>query len=401
MEWIAFSVFVMSLLLGGGLLWRWSLVTAAPDEWLLRIRGGKLIESGVGVSMLRRPGDVLALFSSTLQRVGFLVETMSADRVLIRVEGFILWSVDGEGEGPFRAFRSLGLANLLSPPADLKHPKHLLTGPQHRAFQQIVIAAAQRVAGHKALNAMMGDRDGFAEDFKARLIEVLRPMGVSLAQTEVLNLRPASDALLADLSAETSETIREEASVLRREMAEREAQRTREQATREKKLEAEARRDRESYEAQTQLELEQQRALLIERQRAVKLEQLENEAVLKEREKAKAHEQALRDEARALEILEARLTREGRDASFKRELSKLAAEFERDAGLARLEVEQSKSAEVRSYELTKHAAEKVAASLKITDGRWVQVGSESPISGVGALITGLRAMLEEGKAEKG
>jgi hypothetical protein len=112
-----------------------------------------------------------------------------------------------------------------------------------------------------------------------------------------LNLRPASDALLADLSAETSETIREEASVLRREMAEREAQRTREQATREKKLEAEARRDRESYEAQTQLELEQQRALLIERQRAVKLEQLENEAVLKEREKAKAHEQALRDEA--------------------------------------------------------------------------------------------------------
>lgn len=251
------------------------------------------------------------------------------------------------------------------------------------------------------MNAMMSDRDGFAEDFKTRLIEVLRPMGVSLAQTEVLNLRPASDALLADLSAETSEKIREEASMLRRELAEREAQRAREQATREKKLEAEARRDRESYEAQTQLELEQQRALLIERQRAVKLEQLENEAMLKEKEKAKAHEQALRDEARALEILEARLAREGRDSAFKRELAKLAAELERDAGLARLEVEQSKSAEVRSYELTKHAAEKVAASLKITDGRWVQVGSESPLGGVGALITGLRAMLDEGKAEKG
>ena len=68
---------------------KWSLVFAEPDEWLLRIRDGKLLDAGVGIWVWRRPGDVLARFSSTMQRVKFTAEAMSADRLGVKLEGFI------------------------------------------------------------------------------------------------------------------------------------------------------------------------------------------------------------------------------------------------------------------------------------------------------------------------
>ncbi|MDF1664530.1 MAG: hypothetical protein P1V97_22395, partial [Planctomycetota bacterium] len=107
------------------LAWKLLVLEAAPDEWLLRIRNGKLVESGIGVLMLQRPGDIFARFSSTVQRVGFSTETWTSDRIRVTLKGFILWSVSDKGDDPFQAFRSLGLANLLDPPQDLGHPKHL------------------------------------------------------------------------------------------------------------------------------------------------------------------------------------------------------------------------------------------------------------------------------------
>ena len=45
---------------------RWWL-RAQPDEWLLCVRDGRLVAAGVGISLLRRPGDVVVRFSSTMQ----------------------------------------------------------------------------------------------------------------------------------------------------------------------------------------------------------------------------------------------------------------------------------------------------------------------------------------------
>ena len=75
---------------------------AQPDEWLLCIRNGRLIQAGVGISLWRRPGDVVVRFTSTVQRVGFSVIALSRERLQVVLDGFILWSVSSEGDGPFR-----------------------------------------------------------------------------------------------------------------------------------------------------------------------------------------------------------------------------------------------------------------------------------------------------------
>ena len=140
---IAIAVLSFALL---GLTLKRYLVIAQPDEWLLRIRNGRLVNAGVGIYLVRRPGDVVVRFTSAMQRVGFAVDALSRERLRFSIEGFILWSVAAAEESPFRAFQKLGLVNLDAPPRDLKSPKHLLSKPQHQAFQQLLGAAVRRLA---------------------------------------------------------------------------------------------------------------------------------------------------------------------------------------------------------------------------------------------------------------
>ena len=90
-------------------------VAAQPDEWLLCIRNGRLVKAGVGISLWRRPGDVVVRFTSTVQRVGFSTHALTREHLLVSIDGFILWSVSAQGDGPFRAFQKLGVSNISCP----------------------------------------------------------------------------------------------------------------------------------------------------------------------------------------------------------------------------------------------------------------------------------------------
>ncbi len=68
---------------------RYSWIVAQPDEWLLRVRNGQVVDAGIGISIWRRPGDVVARFSSTIYRVRFSVEAFSSEHITIVVDGFI------------------------------------------------------------------------------------------------------------------------------------------------------------------------------------------------------------------------------------------------------------------------------------------------------------------------
>ena len=129
------------------MLWSWSV--ARPDEWLLQIRDGRMIRAGVGISIWRRPGDVLVRYSSAIQRATFSAIAPSRDQVPFAVEGFALWTVQSAGDGPFRAFRNLGLANLAERHPALRSDKHLLTAAQYRAFQKLLAAEVQQLASRR------------------------------------------------------------------------------------------------------------------------------------------------------------------------------------------------------------------------------------------------------------
>jgi flotillin len=333
-------------------------LVAQPDEWLLCVRDGRLVAAGVGVALLRRPGDVVVRFSSTLQRVGFAVDVLSREQVAVRVEGFLFWSVADEGDAPFRAYRRLGIANTLRPPPGLKHPRHLLTSAQHKAFQQILTAVVQRHAAGLSLDALVGRQDDLVARLTDRLRETTEALGVRVDQVEVLAARPVDPRVQEELATAERTRLREEAEGIRREAAGR--------------IDAAA----------------------VAAERALGLARADASHAVQSHEADLSQARALLAEEAALSRARARAAREREALDAALAARRAEAEAARDAELARASVLEQMSPAVRAHERQVLVAEKVAASLRVTDARWVSVGAETPAAGVGAMIAGVRAVLD-------
>ena len=316
------------------------LVVAQPDQWLLCIRNGKLVKAGIGIYSWRRPGDVVARFTSTMQRVGFSVSGLSKERLRVVIDGFILWSISGAGDGPFRAFQKLGVVNLDAHPFGLTSPKHLLSTAQHRAFQQLLGAVVQRLTTTQSLDDLLLRQDTLVTELRGELARFEADIGIRIDEVEILKVRPEDEALLGQMSAGVEERVREEAAAARK-------------------------RD-------------------LDREQALRLMQLEHERELKGREQDVLREQAVAALQREELELAARLDRIRREA-----------EANRDAMSAVASAEELKSQGVRDYELGKLVAEKGGDALKelpLKEARWVTVGQDSPVSSLAALLTTAREL---------
>ena len=349
-----------------------SLVVAQPDEWLLCIRNGRLVKAGVGVYLWRRPGDVVARFTSTVQRVGFNVEALSAERLRVSIGGFIFWSVSTDREGPFRAFQKLGLANLDSRRHQLQNPKHLLATPQHRAFQQLLGAAVQRLAANKSLDDLLLKQDLLVGELGAQLAALEPEMGIHIERIEFLQVRPVDKSLLRQMSAEVEERLREEAANIHLQTSERAQRNT---------IESDAR-------------IAHEKAAITKdamvREKALRLDQLEHDREVREHEQAVEREQALENERRALEMAKAAVLREEVNFAARLDRIRRKAEAERDAMSIVASAEEQKSPSVRDHELSKLITEKVGdalVGLPINEARWVTVGQDSPATSIAGIIS--------------
>ncbi|MBU0552447.1 hypothetical protein KKF91_05945 [Myxococcota bacterium] len=373
--------------------WIYSRFTIAqPDEWLLRMRRGAVIDAGIGVRVWRKPGDLAVRFSSTVQRIGFAVEALSAEKLTLQLEGFLFWSVSAEEGAAFRAFRLLGLADLERPPKGLKHPKHLLTGPQHKALQQMIIASVQREASAFKLQDLILDQGRFLTRLRARLEADMGGMGARVDQLQLLRARPTSEALLRDLCAEEDAKIREQAERIRLETQDR-VSRARLELEQKLELEQQRRRAEAKEEAQR---LEGQEA---QRQHALDLERAGQAHALQQSKMAMSRAQALYEEGSRLAQAEAAQAR--LELTLAQELATLRrrAEAERDQGLSLLEVEVSKPEALRRAELQHKVAEKMAEAMQIRDGRWISIGGGSPLADLGEALSAMMARVAKPEDE--
>ena len=325
-------------------LFRWALVVAPADEWLLLVRDGKLVRAGIGIQVWRRPGDTLARFSSTVQRVTFASNSVSREQVPLVVDGFVLWSVVPEADAPFQAFRSLGIANLVRPPAGLKSRQHLLTGPQYRAFQGLIDSEVQQLASSLPFATVLVEREALVASLSSRLAAVAASLGIRFEKVEIHHVRPAEAKLAADLSAPREEEIREQAARVRGESGERIAR-----------------------------------------------QELDSKARLAREQDAVAQERRLLEEAAARALATARREREEADFAAKLDRTRREAEAARDAALLHGEADERKTQPVRDHQLAVLTAEKVASAVSsIKDARWVSVGEASPLGSIASLITEVR-----------
>jgi flotillin len=372
---IAVAVAVTTLL--AGIAVARSLVVAQPDEWLLCVRNGRLVKAGVGIHVWRWPGDVVARFTSTMQRVGFTVGALSREKLRVSLEGFILWSVSADGDGPFRAFRKLGLVNLDAPSRDPTSPKHLLSTPQHRAFQQLLGAAVQRLAATRPLEELLLQQDGLVAELRGQLAALGPDLGIRVDQIQILQVRPADEDVLRQMSAQVEERVREEAANVHLETSERAERRT---------IESQARIAEEQAEARTRE---------LEREKALRLAQIAHGREVKVREHDVEREQVLAAEDRSLDLARAVLQREELQLAARLDRIRREAEASRDAISTVASAEERKSQGVREHELAKLVAQQVGDALKelpLHEARWVTIGPDSPVSSLTALISAAREL---------
>lgn len=379
--WVVTALAVTAVVVGVTVLLGRLRVIAQPDEWLLALRDGRLLRAGIGIRSFRWPGDVIVRFSSTVQRVGFSVRARTRERLPVSIEGFVLWCVAPAGDGPFRAFRTLGLVNLDAPTHARKSDKHLLTTPQHHAFQRMLAATAQRLAATHALDQLLLDQASLVAEIHRALAPLEAEMGARVEQVEIVAVQPVDEALQRDLSADVEERVREAAARVRLEAEERGKQRA---------LESEQRlaRDRASAE---------QEALTQDKARRL-AEIVHGEEVATRAEAAKRLE-ALSAEARATDVARAVLAREELVFSAGLDRRRREAETERDAISALASAEERKSQAVRDHELGRLVAEKVGDALghlPLKEARWITVGQDSPVQSLAALVGAARAVV--GKA---
>jgi flotillin len=362
-----------------------SFVVARPDEWLLRVRNGRMMDAGVGIVLFRWPWDAVVRFTSTIQRVGFAVDALSQDRIRVTIEGFILWSVGSKGEEPFRAFQRLGVVNLDRPPADLRSSRHLLTTPQHKAFQQLLAAAVQRLVGTKTLAALLGKQDSLVDELRERLRTTESEMAIRVDQVEILRVRAADEGLMSELSAEVEARVGDEAARARLEVSERAKKRELESAQRLAVEEAAGKRQH------------------LEREHALRLATLAKEAEAEVQRQRMAEAKTLAEEARTLAAAKAASERKELELAEGLERIRREAEARRDAMVLVSSAEEQKSQPVRDHELSRLVTERVAeafARLPIHDARWVTVGADNPGAGLVGLVRTVREGLTAGESSK-
>ncbi|MBI5532838.1 MAG: hypothetical protein HY898_09000 [Deltaproteobacteria bacterium] len=393
---IALVVLVMIILL------RRSFVAAEPDEWLLRIRNGRLLNAGIGISLFRKPGEVLARFSSTIQRVKFCADALSREHVPVKVDGFLLWSVSPEPERAFRAFNRLGIANLERAHHGLRNAKHLLTSPQHHAFQALLAAEVQHHMVGLKLDDILADQDSLTLGIAARLKALSDSLGFDIVQLELSQVRPADESLLREMSAASQEAVRKEATRARMEATEQIKQLEIESATRVAAQESRARFDRELSESRARLDAEREQAELqaaaaelekarLQAERDLALARLEAGRAVDGRQSEIEHEQALHKEQRAASLAAAVLQREEMSFAARIDQTHRQAIADRDAMLERVSAEERKSQAVREHELARQVTDRVAdAMASFHEPQWITIGSESPTSAMAGMVLGMK-----------
>ncbi|MBW2529803.1 MAG: hypothetical protein JRI23_36845 [Deltaproteobacteria bacterium] len=73
---------------------RWGFVTAKPSEYLVHVRRGKVTHrSGQGATCFKWPWDSVAVIPTSLQRIAFCADQVTAEKVGVEVVGLAVYRI--------------------------------------------------------------------------------------------------------------------------------------------------------------------------------------------------------------------------------------------------------------------------------------------------------------------
>eukprot|EP01012_Entosiphon_sulcatum_P045089 TRINITY_DN6003_c0_g1_i1.p1 TRINITY_DN6003_c0_g1~~TRINITY_DN6003_c0_g1_i1.p1 ORF type:complete len:368 (-),score=74.40 TRINITY_DN6003_c0_g1_i1:48-1151(-) len=336
------------------------IVTAEPNEWLLHISDGHLMRAGVGITCHLGLLDTAVRFPSAIHKVNFSAQQVSVEMQGIEVEGFIVWSVYREGDGPLKAFKYL---NGLTREGIQKANLHV--GGMTESIIRHQVANMQ-------LHQVIQGRDQLREKVRSEMMAVLQGWGMWLETVEVTDVRVLSQRLFDDLQSEFRLSLHSHAEGLRLNTSRMLEEQKLEHDTHLKDQRRVAQQQNELKTLKAALELEQEQALAAALRHERALQQLERNKTLRLQEAAADAEVAQQRLQAELQVLRER------------------AEADREVLLKKLEVE----AKMSPASLQKHLMEttrEVFAKLPLRDVKLYNTGADS----LHSLIPGLTSLLDD------
>ncbi|MEW5737348.1 MAG: hypothetical protein AB1938_00395 [Myxococcota bacterium] len=85
---------------------RWGWISAKPSEFLIRMRGGRVITQGQGATLFKWPWDSVAIVPTSIQRLHFVADQITQEKVGVKVTGIAVYRI----AEPLIAFRMLNFS---------------------------------------------------------------------------------------------------------------------------------------------------------------------------------------------------------------------------------------------------------------------------------------------------
>jgi len=170
-------------------------VTAEPDQWQLLIRDGKLVDAGIGSCHFKGFFDRVVRFPSSIQKVEFRVEQVTSEMQGVIANGFVMWSVHREGEGPWKAYKNLQLR-------DIDEDGNVDTSSGSDHIKSVATSIIRVAIAQMSLHQCLTNRDEIRAACRAKMMEQLVGWGVWLETIEITDMLVASRHLFEDMQCE-------------------------------------------------------------------------------------------------------------------------------------------------------------------------------------------------------
>lgn len=82
------------------------MIAAKPSEFLIRMRGGRVLSSGQGATVFKWPWDSVAIVPTSIQRLHFVADQITQEKVGVKVTGIAVYRI----AEPLIAFRMLNFS---------------------------------------------------------------------------------------------------------------------------------------------------------------------------------------------------------------------------------------------------------------------------------------------------
>lgn len=194
---------LIAMLVVAGFIFSQVRVVAQPNEWMIVLREGKMIKCGVGISCLKMMNDKVVKFPSKVHKVNFTAQQVTREMQGIEVSGMIIWTIFRDGEGPFKAYKSLG---------------NDIHEAEPKIANQNLVEMANGIVRHKiansTINEILRNRKLIREDIKKELNKNINGWGVWLETVEITDVKILSGSLFENLQTEFREAQRQKAEII-------------------------------------------------------------------------------------------------------------------------------------------------------------------------------------------